>query len=74
LRQPKGRKIERSGIAAGAALCPDNILNTEPSEIVAGDAVKWKKSLADYPAGEWTLNYRCSVAPEQVYLRRHYKC
>ncbi len=31
---------------------------TEPTTIVAGDTVTWTKSLSDYPAGTWTLNYR----------------
>lgn len=30
----------------------------EPSEIVAGDTIQWKKSLSSYPAGTWTLKYR----------------
>jgi len=30
----------------------------EPASIVAGDTITWQKSLADYPATEWTLKYR----------------
>lgn len=30
----------------------------EPSKVRAGDTVTWLKSLADYPAGTWTLYYR----------------
>jgi hypothetical protein len=29
----------------------------EPKSFVAGDTVEWEKSLADYPASEWTLTY-----------------
>lgn len=36
---------------------PAEIPNYEPSRIVAGTTVTWKKSLADYPADEWTLKY-----------------
>ena len=31
---------------------------TEPTQVVAGDTLTWTESLADYPAGTWTLNYR----------------
>lgn len=34
------------------------IPTTEPAAIVAGDTLTWKRSLADYPAGTWTLKYR----------------
>lgn len=35
------------------------IPETEPEEIIAGETVKWTKSLTDYPATEgWTLKYR----------------
>ena len=34
------------------------IPTSEPLEIVAGDTVKWTKSLPDYSATEWTLRYR----------------
>jgi len=35
-----------------------DIPTTEPSDIRAGDTIKWKKTLADYPASEYTLSYR----------------
>lgn len=31
---------------------------TEPAAVVAGDTLTWKRTLADYPAGMWTLKYR----------------
>lgn len=31
---------------------------TEPASVVAGDTITWKRTLADYPAGTWTLKYR----------------
>ena len=31
---------------------------TEPAAITAGDSFTWQKTLADYPAGTWTLKYR----------------
>jgi len=30
---------------------------TEPTEVTAGDTVKWTRTLSDYPAGTWTLSY-----------------
>ena len=30
----------------------------EPSSLRAGDTWKWTRTLADYPAGTWTLKYR----------------
>ena len=34
------------------------IPTTEPTQFVAGDTVKWTKTVADYPASdEWTLKY-----------------
>jgi hypothetical protein len=33
------------------------IPTVEPAELVAGDTWTWKRSLGDYPAGEWTLTY-----------------
>ena len=33
------------------------IPTTEPTEIRAGDSVKWTRSLSDYPASTWTLSY-----------------
>jgi hypothetical protein len=36
-----------------------DIATVEPASFTAGDTVKWKRSLADYPAtGGWTLKYR----------------
>lgn len=34
-----------------------DIATIEPVEIVVGDTLEWQKSLADYPAPSWTLNY-----------------
>ncbi len=31
---------------------------TEPTQITQGERVEWTKSIADYPAGEYTLVYR----------------
>lgn len=33
------------------------ILSREPESIVAGDTIKWKRSLSDFPASTWTLTY-----------------
>lgn len=33
------------------------ILSSEPREIFQGRTVKWTKSLSDFPAGTWQLNY-----------------
>lgn len=33
------------------------IATTEPAKITAGDRIEWQKTLADYPAGTWTLKY-----------------
>ncbi len=34
------------------------IPSVEPTSVIAGDTVKWTKSLADYPAGDgWSLTY-----------------
>ncbi len=35
-----------------------DIPTTEPTEITAGDTIKWTKSLSDYPADSYALNYR----------------
>lgn len=35
-----------------------SIPTTEPASITAGDTLTWQKTLADYPAGTWTLKYR----------------
>ncbi len=37
---------------------PDN----EPSTLRVGDTWKWTRTLADYPAGSWTLKYRFKSA------------
>lgn len=29
----------------------------EPTQITAGDTISWSRSLPDYPAGTWILNY-----------------
>lgn len=34
------------------------IPSDEPARLRAGDTWKWTRSLADYPAGTWTLKYR----------------
>lgn len=41
---------------------------SEPLSIRAGDSVTWRKTLADYPAGTWTLAYRLLSASEKVDL------
>ncbi len=33
------------------------ILTREPESIVAGDTIKWKRSLSDFPASAWVLTY-----------------
>lgn len=33
------------------------ILATEPTQLRAGDTWTWSRTLADYPAGTWTLKY-----------------
>lgn len=35
-----------------------DIPTNEPVSLRAGDTWKWKRTLADYPAGTWTLKYR----------------
>ena len=35
-----------------------DIPTNEPSSLRAGDTWKWTRTLADYPAGTWTLKYR----------------
>jgi hypothetical protein len=39
-----------------------DIPTSEPSTLRAGDTWKWTKSLSDYPASAWTLNYRLKNA------------
>jgi hypothetical protein len=36
----------------------NEIATTEPSRLRVGDTWKWKRTLADYPAGDWVLKYR----------------
>jgi len=33
------------------------VLDSEPLNFTAGDTVKWRKRLSDYPATTWTLSY-----------------
>ena len=35
-----------------------SIPTNEPASLRAGDTWKWTRTLADYPAGTWTLKYR----------------
>ena len=35
-----------------------DIPTNEPTSLRAGDTWKWTRTLADYPAGTWTLKYR----------------
>lgn len=35
-----------------------NIPNQEPAALRVGDTWRWTRTLADYPAGAWTLKYR----------------
>jgi len=39
---------------------------TEPAAITAGDSFTWQKTLADYPAGTWTLKYRLINAAGKI--------
>lgn len=34
-----------------------NVSYTEPSQIRVGDTLSWRKSIAGYPASDWTLTY-----------------
>src|SRR3990170_3975155 len=43
-----------------------DIPTIEPSEIVAGDTLKFKKSLSDYPATTWTLTYYLLKSGTQI--------
>lgn len=38
----------------------------EPASVVAGDTVTWQKTLADYPAGTYTLKYRLINAAGKI--------
>jgi len=42
-----------------------DIPTTEPLSFRAGDTVKWKKSLGDYPATSWTLKYFLVIQSDQ---------
>ena len=33
------------------------VLSLEPTEVFAGDTIKWRKSLSNYPASTWQLSY-----------------
>lgn len=39
---------------------------TEPASVVAGDTWTWKRALADYPAGTFTLKYRLINAAGKI--------
>ena len=39
---------------------------TEPSALVAGDTVTWRRTLTAYPAGTWTLKYRLINAAGKI--------
>ena len=43
-----------------------SIPTTEPETITAGDSLTWKRTLADYPAGTWTLKYRLINADGKI--------
>jgi len=43
-----------------------DIPTIEPSEIVAGDTLKFKKSLSDYPATAWILTYYLLKSGTQI--------
>ncbi len=43
-----------------------SIPTTEPETITAGDSFTWKRTLADYPAGTWTLKYRLINADGKI--------
>lgn len=42
------------------------ILTSEPSSVTAGDTIRWRKSLSDYPATAWTLKYRLINAAGKI--------
>ena len=35
-----------------------SVRTTEPREIIKGERIEWTRSFGDYPASEWTLEYR----------------
>ena len=39
---------------------------TEPASVTAGDTITWQKSLADFPAGTYTLKYRLLNAAGKI--------
>ncbi len=43
-----------------------SIPTTEPDSITAGDSFTWQRTLADYPAGTWTLKYRLINAAGKI--------
>lgn len=43
-----------------------DIPTTEPTEVTAGDTVKWTRTLSDYPAGTWTLSYTLINAASKI--------
>jgi hypothetical protein len=45
-----------------------DIPTNEPTSLRAGDTWTWKRTLADYPAGTWTLKYRfkCSTTGFEI--------
>src|SRR5688572_30164728 len=36
---------------------PNEIPEEEPTEITAGDTIRWTRDLTDFPASAWTLTY-----------------
>ena len=38
----------------------------EPDSVVSGDTITWSRTLADYPAGTWTLKYRLINADGKI--------
>ncbi|MDC0065256.1 hypothetical protein OAK15_02230 [Verrucomicrobia bacterium] len=45
----------------------------EPEKLTAGVTWKWKKTISDYPASEWTLTYylrKDGVQPPQASAQR----
>ena len=45
---------------------PNDIPTTEPKSFYAGDSVKWKKSLSNFPATTWTLTYTLINADQSI--------
>lgn len=42
------------------------IPTTEPTQVRAGDTVKWTRSLSDYPPTTWTLSYALRGVPGEI--------